>query len=466
MLASGCSALAYAPGYYDFTYLVNGTWLVAPALDRYGADHWEPFVVETAMWYENYTGKALVLDLAVRGKSPETSCREALKAGTAKGFGKPKAIFSPSPGGIGGFGAISRDYSDMTFVGVPTVDISQAVYMLAKGISDAGNPVPLGFLVRDDDFNPLARKFNFSIALVCSTFLTSACIACFVVNVYKMRLHVIHTHGITTAKIFFVIDLVSNLLRFWYVAVNPFFLSRFAYTWTIMCSSIHVALTIITTLLLALKWRELLHQTKLQVNVFLSTFKWPFIVVASAIFVFETISSALRGHWYNATKITISSQSILIIVCFVVVVLLYVSGIQILLKVNQAVSNKKKVLQLSQTTILILASGLGLGLWVILSTAYLIAIYHYHFADVFYAQLSSVFSFVGLFACSFLQNWAMPIPAKATSSKQGSIRHSTRGIISSKAKQTTNKSKKREESSRARNAEDLEAGEMVETREN
>lgn len=434
LLASGCNALAYAPGYVDFTYLVNSTWLIAPALDGYGADHFDPFVVETAMWYENYTGKALILNTATHGKSPEQTCREALKAGAAKGYGRPKAIFSPSPGGIGGFGLLSRDFSDMKWVGLPTVDISAAVFLLAKGISDAGNPVPLAFVVRDDDVNPLGLKFTYADAIICSAFLTSACLACFLVNIYKFRLHLIYTTGVTTAKIFFVIDIVANLMRFWYVTVNPFFLSRFAYTWTIMCNSIHVALSIIATLLLALKWRELLSQTKLQVNVFLSTFKWPFIIVSIAIFILETVSSALRGHWYDATKITESSQSILAIVCFVVVVLLFVSGTQILMKVNQAVSNKKRVLQLSQTTILILCSGLGLLLWVILTVAYLLVIYRYRIANVLFAQLNSVFAFIGLFAASFLQNWAMPIPADSlqnrTNSKKSVLTSSPRTVRS------------------------------------
>ena len=425
------SALQYAPGYVDFTYLVNGTWLIAPNLPGYGADHFAPIVAETAMWYENYTGKALVLDRPIHGKSPETQCRNTLKAGQAKGYGMPKVIFSPSAAGIGGFGAAARDFSNMKWVGVPAVDISWAVWYLAKGISDAGYPVQLGFVVRDDDTNPLTTAFSFGAAVVCSTILTSMCLACFIVNIYKLCLHMKFTSGVTTAKIFFLLDLLANGMRFWYVTVNPFYLSKFAYTWTTMCSATHVAFTIVGTLLLALKWRELMLKTKLHVTLFLATLKWPFFIAGGAILILEATSSALKGHWYNITKITQTSTSILVIICLTIVVLLFVSGIQILMKVSTAVGSKRRVLQLSYTTILILASGLGLLLWVALTTGYLIGIYKIGITSILFVQLLSVFGFIGLFACSFLQNWAMPIPSEFLSRNT-----TTGGNRSSKTHQT------------------------------
>lgn len=210
-----------------------------------------------------------------------------------------------------------------------------------------------------------------------------------------------------------MIDLVANLMRFWFVAVNPFFLSGFDYTWTTICSATHVPLSMICTLLLALKWRELLLKTKLKVTLFLTTFKWPFLIIASCLFLLEFIASALRGHWYNSTKITQVSISILIVNAFVIATLLFISGIQILVHLNRAVGSKRRIWTLSRTTFLILFSGLGILLWAIFQIAYLVKIYAIQKATIFFAQMITIMGFVALLIASLLQNWAMPFPLAA-----------------------------------------------------
>lgn len=421
MLAQSTVGLAYAPGYFDFTAYVNESLLLAPRLLGYGADYWDPITGETRMWYEDWTGKLLVLDQMIHGKSPEATCRKALKEGYAKGYGKPLAILSPSSGGLGGWGVLARDYSDMSDVKVPAVDISIGIWLLAKGLSDQGYPTQLGLIVRDDDRTP--PGWTFAGILISSAILTALCLSCFIVMGFKFRLHLLYTHGVTTAKIFFVLDLIANLMRFWYVAVNPFYMSAFDYTWTTICSATHVSLSIICSLLLALKWQELMLRSKLKVTLFLTTLKWPFIIAGTLIFLLEFISSALRGHWFDITKINQSSLSILLILAFLCSLLLFVSGAQIMCKISTAVGNRRRLLQLSRTTILIMISGLGLFLWAILEIVFLITIYakHVRRATPFSIQMISVFQFAGLFLTSLLQNWAMPIPGdgKSNSSRNG-----------------------------------------------
>jgi hypothetical protein len=436
VLAQASVGLQYAPGYFDFTYILNGTFLIAPRLSGYGNTSWSPVIGETRMWYEDYTGKILVLDQMIRGKSPEKTLRDALKAGKAKGYGDPIVIFSPSSAGLPGFGELSRDYSDVSDIKIPTVEVSIVVWFVAKGLSDEGYPTQLGFIVRDDDIAPVTA-WHFGASVISATFLTTFCIACFIVCIYKFRLHLIWTHGITTAKIFFVLDLVANFMRFWYVGVNPFYLSKFDYTFTTICGATHVSLSIICTLLLALKWQELLLKSKLKVTIFLTTFKWPFIIAGTAIFLLEFISSALRGHWYNVTKINQSSLSILLILAFLTAMLLFISGAQILMQISHAVGSKRRVFQLSQTTILIILSGFGLLIWSILQMVFLITIYApsppVRRATPFSIQMGNVFQYVALFSASFVQNWAMPIPADAlgNSSKMASGRSGEAGVASS-----------------------------------
>lgn len=188
--ASSTHSLEYAPGYGDFTFLVNGTWLIAPAFAHFGMDTWEPFVAETVMWYENFTGKAVVLEEMTHGRSPEATIKRTLKMGAAKGYGKPIAILSPSPAGIAGFGLIARDYSNMEWLKIPTVDISLPVYLLAKGLSEAHYPAKLGFVIRSDDSNAVGNSWSFGSVIVSAAFLASLCLCCFVVNIYKFQIHI------------------------------------------------------------------------------------------------------------------------------------------------------------------------------------------------------------------------------------------------------------------------------------
>jgi hypothetical protein len=410
------------PAYADFSFLVNDTWAMTPRLKGYGMDNWEPLTLQAVMWYEDFTGKAVVLDTPNHGISPETIARRTLANATKNGWGKPALIMQVSAGGVAGFGEFARDFSDVSDIGIPCVDVSVAIYYLAQYTSD--NKIPLTVIVRDDDPNPITFFWSFPTALFCAIFLSACCIACFVVNAYKFYLHLRRTRGITTAKVFFVIDDAANFMRFWYVCINPFFVNRFAYTWTTMCTTTHISLSIICTLLLALKWRELLLKSKMKVVMFLQTFKWPFFAASSITFAVEAVSSAMRGHWFDITKLSQISWSFLIIMCFAVITLLYISGIQVLTQISKAVGSKRRVLQLSQTTILILVSGLFILLWGVIQMTYMIRRHALNaITNPKEVQILNVIQLFGLFFASLLQNWAMPIPGVDTpngSTKRGS----------------------------------------------
>lgn len=408
-----CQALSF-PAWADFSSIINGTWAMTPRLKGYGVDHWEPLTLRTSMWYNNFTGKALILDLPNKGISPETIARRILENGTRNGWGKPALLMQISPAGLAGFGELARDFSDVSDIGIPCVDISIPVYALAKYADD--NKIPLTIIVRDDDPNPMSMKWPFGVVLASAIALTACAIACFVANGYKFFHHLKYNPGMTTAKVFFVIDNAANLMRFWYVCVNPFFINKFAYTWTTMCTTTHIALSIICTLLLALKWRELLLRSQMKVVVFLQTFKWPFLILSVIIFGVEAVSSALRGHWYDIQKLSQVSWSFLVVMCFAVVVLLYVSGIQVMLQISKAIGSRRRVMQLSQTTILILISGFFLLGWAIVQMVFLIRAYALAKPSLVMTQVCFIVQMFCLFSCSFLQNWAMPTPGLNTSS--------------------------------------------------
>lgn len=401
--------------YPDLSVLINGTWAMSPILKGYGQDSFEPFEVEVALWDSNYTGKAVLLQTASNGVSPEKMARQALAAGEAKGYGKPAILLQPSPGTLAGFGQYARDNSDVSFIGRPAIEVSLLFQAYVTAYLKAG--VPIKIAVRDDDQNPLQFYWPYSAVVTSAIILTAICIACYIVNIYKFYRHIRITTGITTAKVFFVLDLIANFMRFWWACVNPFYVNEFAFTWTTICTSTHFALSIICTLLLALKWRELLHSTKLKVVLFLSSFRWPFLIIAAIVLLVELISSTLRGLWYSIAKLSLASWSFLIIICWIVVILLYVSGVQILMQIHNAVGRRRNVLQLSQTTIFILASGVFLLLWAVTQMTGLIRTYATQKITIKEIQVINVIQLGTLLVASFLQNWAMPIPVNFASRK-------------------------------------------------
>ena len=415
------SSLSYVPGYFNFTANVNGSLLAAPALMGYGVDHFPTFIAATAMWYENCTAKACVLDRPIHGKSPEDTVRSALKFQKSKGYGTPKALFLPSTVGLAGFGQLSRDFSDVSWVKIPTLDVSVAVFMLAQTVSGRGYPTQLVFEIRDDDVGPVEKAWPFGDVVISAAVLTALVLICFGTNIYKFVIHLKYTQGVTTAKIFFVLDLVANFMRLWYTTVNPYFTARFDFTFTTICAQTHVALTVICTLLLALKWRELLLKTKLHVTVFLTVFKWPFIIGGTLVFLFEFITAAFRGHWYDISTVSKVSTSFLIVASFLCATLLFVSGIQILMHLSKAVGSKRRLWTLSSTTFLILISGVFLLLWSVLQMVYMIEVYRPSVkiitqSLVHRVQIIQVCSMASLLICSFLQSMAMPLPAEFVSS--------------------------------------------------
>lgn len=431
------NGLAYVSGYFNFSSQVNGSLLASPTLTGYGRNNFAPFIAATAMWYENCTEKACVLDRPIHGISPEETVRRALKYQKEHGYGTPKALFLPSLVGISGLGQLARDFSDVSWVKIPTLDVSVGVFMLAKTVSDRGYPTQVVFNIVDDEIGPVEKAWPFGDVVISAAFLTALVLICFGANIYKLIVHLRYTDGVTTAKIFFVIDLVANFMRFWYTTVNPYYTARFDYTWTTICSQTHVALTVICTLLLALKWRELLLKTKLHVTLFLTVFKWPFIIVGCLIFAFEFITAALRGHWYDIATVTKISTSFLIVASFSCATLLFVSGGQILRHLSKAVGSKRRLWTLSQTTTLILCSGVFLLLWSILQIVYMIEVYRPSIKIITITlvrrvQIIQVCAMAALLICSFLQNMAMPLPSEFISSNTKTQSHNSSNSMHSR----------------------------------
>lgn len=395
---------------------MNGTFLLSPIVRGFGTDHFDPLTIEVVRDTYNWSGKAVLLGSLSNGKSPEKNVRDLLKKGERLGYEPPTAILLWGGLPYAGFATYTRDNSNMDMVHVPVVEVSLRflllVTVLNEQTSKTGEVIPIPVIIRDDDKSPLMVDWPYSAVLVSAVIMSALCLACFVVNIYKFQVHIRLTDGLTIPKIYFTIDLVANFMRFWYVCINPFFVNQFAYTWTTICTTTHMALTIICTLLLSLKWQELLQRTTFRASMFLSRFKWPFIIASVIIFAVEFVSSVLRGRWRSLELLPVISWSFLSVAAFIVCVLLFVSGIQILWQISSVIGpTSGRVWQLNRTTILILSSGVMLLAWCCCELAFLLRTYRLHKVTLLATNLMTALQFTFLCSCSLLQSWAMPIPS-------------------------------------------------------
>lgn len=411
------AGLEFADGDKKPSYLsmVSGTFLWSPVVRGFGLDHFEPFAVDVVRDTYNWSGRGVLLGSLSNGKSPESNIRNVLKEGARKGYKPPTAIFIWGGMPYAGFATYARDNSNMDMVKMPVLEVSTPFWVLVTIVNNAtagADPLPISILIRDDDKSPMMVDWPFGYVVLCGVIMTALCVACFVVNIYKFQLHIRITDGFTIPKLYFVIDIIANFMRFWYVCINPFFVNQFAYTWTTICTTTHMALTIICTLLLSLKWQELLQRTTLRATMFLSRFKWPFIIASIIIFAVEFVSSTLRGLWYSTKDLPVISWSFLSAAGFIVCVLLFVSGTQILVQISKVIAPfSRRVWQLHRATILILASGIFLLAWCVCELAFLIRVYKLQKYSLAATNLITTLQFTFLCSCSLLQNWAMPIPS-------------------------------------------------------
>lgn len=395
---------------------MNGTFLWSPIVKGFGTDIFSPKIVDVVRDTYNWSGRAVLLGLLSNGKSPEANVRNTIQKGLRLGYGMPTAVLIQGGLPYAGFATYTRDNSNMESVQIPVIEVSLRFWILVTVFNNVtageGALMPVTVVIRDDDRSPLENDWPFSAVLVSATVMTALCLACFAVNIYKFQKHIRHTDGLTIPKLYFLIDNVANFMRFWYVCVNPFFVNQFAYTWTTICTTTHMALTIICTLLLSLKWQELLQRTMVRATMFLSKFKWPFIVTSLIIFAVEFVSSTMRGHWYSLDKLPVISWSFLVVAGFIVCLLLFISGTQILWQISSVtLPSSGRIWQLNRATIFILGSGVCLLAWCMTEMVFLIRTYRLHKVTLLATNLMTALQFVFLCLCSLLQSWAMPIPS-------------------------------------------------------
>eukprot|EP01122_Echinamoeba_exundans_P015228 TRINITY_DN7133_c0_g1_i1.p1 TRINITY_DN7133_c0_g1~~TRINITY_DN7133_c0_g1_i1.p1 ORF type:complete len:558 (+),score=65.63 TRINITY_DN7133_c0_g1_i1:155-1675(+) len=173
------------------------------------------------------------------------------------------------------------------------------------------------------------------------------------------------------AQICLSIELICNLYRMIYFALDPIYAGRLFLAYQAhMMLTISWPFTIITTLLITLYWLELLTKNRVLVPTFLSFLKWPFLGVSLFMVALELGTSIARalslGPLVTLTPIIGACYAVILVST---ILLFFIVGTRTLrqLKAGEKIatqtSGSKRIL--AKTTKLIMVSGIFSMLWIL-----------------------------------------------------------------------------------------------------
>jgi uncharacterized protein YjeT (DUF2065 family) len=135
--------------------------------------------------------------------------------------------------------------------------------------------------------------------------------------------------------------------------------------------SFHFPSNMITLLLLALYWKELLDQKKVTVAVFLSRMSIPFIIVSIIAVIGEMVSTSLRATELGSLTVVIVITGVIYLsISLIVTLIFFIFGIQVILrmrssaKATNSMSTKSKN-RIRRTTAYVMVAGALSFLWFI-----------------------------------------------------------------------------------------------------
>jgi hypothetical protein len=257
-----------------------------------------------------------------------------------------------------GTGRYFRDrYDDVSNAKIPVVEIS--IFAGANLIKLLQNGTEVVAWISDSDVNDWQLFLESTSAVIALLVVGVPAILNVGVASFKLFFHVrLHRCAPIVPLILFCVEIVENLMRIWFGIVNSFFRWGFLYVFTTVCSSSSWACSIISSLLIGLKWLEVTKRVTSKSR-FLTRFRYVFLIASLFVFSLEVISSLLRGLRFPIPLLAGISWSLLVAISFAVIVLLWVSGYRILKHLGPASSANRPA---RRQTIALIISAIPLAL--------------------------------------------------------------------------------------------------------
>eukprot|EP01122_Echinamoeba_exundans_P010909 TRINITY_DN418_c0_g1_i4.p1 TRINITY_DN418_c0_g1~~TRINITY_DN418_c0_g1_i4.p1 ORF type:complete len:361 (+),score=46.80 TRINITY_DN418_c0_g1_i4:53-1135(+) len=222
---------------------------------------------------------------------------------------------------------------------------------------------------------------------------------------------------LSVAQMCLALAYVANMLRLIYAAVDPLFCGRFfLFPEAHVLSTITFPANMISTLLIALYWGEMLKANAVQVTLFLTRLKWPFAAISVIIIALEFTISGLRATHSQSLVMVYVGSAVYFSVIFIVSIVFFVFGGMVLRQLirsrKMAGSGHKRIKSsLIKATALVIVCGFFNCIWLI---GECLTFVWYIFYDVVGFHWTWTLVYFGMIGVSYSQVLSFKVPKSGT----------------------------------------------------
>jgi ABC-type multidrug transport system fused ATPase/permease subunit len=267
---------------------------------------------------------------------------------------------------IPGYLVFDWDGGNSSKIALPCVIMSLPDSVTLQGYWSEGYNITVQ--ITSEDNNPWLQVADSGVLLFYSIFLGGFALGVIIVALFKfISLVKYQKCHMTLPHLILFFEMLGNADRLVAVTVDPLQLrlvfpdlvNQFFFTtsWPF---------TILTTILLAFYWHELIHKTDITVNTFLHKLKVPFWIIATVLIAIEFTISLLRGLAFQISPFITAVGVIYVVINTTAVIFFFVTGTKItkLLRKSERLQSRKTK-KLWKTTVFIYSSSIGIIIWTI-----------------------------------------------------------------------------------------------------
>jgi len=271
-----------------------------------------------------------------------------------------------SPLNIPGYLIIDWDGGNSSSIPLPSVIISLPDSITLQQYLSEGYNITVR--VTSEDYNPWLEVPNSGALIFYSVFLGGFALTVIIIALVKF-ITLVRRNGcyLSLPHLILFFEMIGNAERLVAVTVDPLqFRLIFPLLVNQMLFTTSWPFTILTTMLVALYWHEIIHNTNIMVNAFLTKLKTPFWIIAAVLFVIEIVTSVLRGLSFDIKAEVIVVGVVYVAINTAAVIFFFVTGTKItkLLRKSDRLRSQK-VRKLRKATAYIYISCLGIIIWII-----------------------------------------------------------------------------------------------------
>lgn len=222
---------------------------------------------------------------------------------------------------------------------------------------------------------------------------------------------------VSVAQMCLLLAYIANMLRLIYAAVDPLWCGRFfLFPEAHVLSTITFPANLISTLLIALYWGEMLKANAVQVTLFLTRLRWPFAAISIIIIALEFTISGLRATHSSSLVMVYVGSAVYFAVIFIISIIFFVFGgmvlRQLLISRRAAGSGHKRIKSsLIKATALVIVCGFFNCMWLVGECLTFVWYIFYEIAGFHWAWTLIYFGMIGV---SYSQVLSFRVPRHGT----------------------------------------------------